>query len=140
MIFVTEAFEGIDTGLEFDQPIGKVYVACCRKGLCSDPVLEALDVVNGRWALHVVRAIDLGHRRFNDLRRSLGINPSSLNERLEDLERAGLILQVEATVHAPAGYQLTPLGVQLAAALKPLGDWACDNMETLIAASPYCRS
>jgi DNA-binding HxlR family transcriptional regulator len=56
------------------------------------PVACALDVIGDRWTLLVLRELTFAPQRFTDLRRTLvGIPPRLLVERLETLQRQGLV-------------------------------------------------
>ena len=58
------------------------------------PLARAAEIVAERWTLLIVRELLLGAWRFSDLRRRLGeASPSVLTERLESIERKGLITQ-----------------------------------------------
>lgn len=86
----------------------------------------ALELIGERWALLIVRELMFGGRRFSDLRATLpGISAKILTERLEGLERAGI---VERHQMPPPGavqlYQLTPWGYQADEAIMALGRWA----------------
>ena len=73
----------------------------------------ALELVGERWSLLIVRELMFGGRRFSDLRSSLrGVSANILAQRLEGLERVGIIqrrrLPPPASVQI---YELTPLGL-----------------------------
>jgi DNA-binding HxlR family transcriptional regulator len=96
----------------------KVYGQYC--GLA-----KALDLVGERWTLLIIRDLFFGPRRFADLVEGLrGISTSVLNERLNRLEDARLIIR--RTLPPPAAskvYELTEDGQELARALVPLAAW-----------------
>ncbi|HEY6868791.1 MAG TPA: helix-turn-helix domain-containing protein, partial [Novosphingobium sp.] len=103
---------------------GKWYDDACGTAL-------AMELVGERWALLVVRELMFGGRRFSDLRAALpGISAKVLTERLEGLERAGIVARRQLP---PPGavqvYELTPWGYQADEAIMALGRWA--------AASPH---
>lgn len=86
----------------------------------------ALELVGERWALLVVRELMFGGRRFSDLRAALpGISAKVLTERLDGLERAGIVTRRQLP---PPGavqlYELTPWGYQADEAIMALGRWA----------------
>ena len=86
----------------------------------------ALEVIGERWALLVVRELMFGGRRFSDLRRSLpGISAKVLTERLEGLERMGVVRRVQAPPPAALRiYALTEWGRGVEPMLQELGRWA----------------
>ena len=87
---------------------------------------HALDLVGERWALLVMRELMLGPKRFGDLRADLpGISANVLTQRLEGLEKAGLL--VRRKLPPPAAvqvYELTPWGYEAEPIVQSLGRWA----------------
>ena len=56
------------------------------------PVAKAMEVLDERWTLLVVRELLLGSRHFNELRRGVPkMSPALLSKRLRSLERAGIV-------------------------------------------------
>lgn len=93
----------------------------------GDPcgVARALDHVGERWALLVVRELQLGPKRFTDLRTGLqGASQNVLSQRLRELEDSGVIRQRRLGPPAPAGvYELTEWGQDLLPVIAALGAW-----------------
>ncbi len=86
----------------------------------------ALERVGDRWSLRIVEALLDGPRRFGELAAAIpGIAPNVLSERLRRLVRAG-ILVARPYERRPVRYEyaLTADGVELAAAVRSLADWA----------------
>ena len=87
---------------------------------------HGLELVGERWSLLVLRELMFGPRRFGELRRELpGISANVLAQRLDGLERAGLLRR--ETLPPPAGvqvYALTPWGYEAGAVIAALGRWA----------------
>ena len=75
-----------------------------------------------RWALGTIYACSSGAQRFNEFRQSLpGISPTTLSERLEQLEDAGMVERHLIPGRPPhAEYRLTTKGKRLAAAVTGL--------------------
>lgn len=92
---------------------------------------HALDLVGERWALVVVRELLLGPKRFVDLQRDIaGIGPGALTQRLQQLERAGIVIR--RTLPAPArvlAYDLTGWGRELEQVNAALSAWASRSPE-----------
>jgi DNA-binding HxlR family transcriptional regulator len=91
---------------------------------CS--IAHGLDLVGERWALLVVRELLLGPKRYTDLRRGLpNVSPNLLSQRLDELERAGIVRRRK--LPPPAGarvYELTDWGLELEPIVLSLGRWA----------------
>jgi DNA-binding HxlR family transcriptional regulator len=86
----------------------------------------ALELLGERWALLIIREMMFGGRRFSDLRGGLpGISAKVLTERLEGLERAGVLRrrQLPPPVSAQV-YELTDWGYQAEESIQALGRWA----------------
>jgi len=87
---------------------------------------HALDLIGERWALLVMRELMLGPKRFSDIRADLpGISANVLTQRLEGLEKAGIV--VRRRLAPPASgqvYELTEWGYQARPVMGALGRWA----------------
>ena len=56
------------------------------------PVAKAMELLDERWTMLVVRELLLGSRHFNDLRRGVPkMSPALLSKRLKSLTRAGVV-------------------------------------------------
>ncbi len=87
------------------------------------PVAKAMELLDERWTLLVVRELLAGSVRFNDLRRgNPKMSPALLAKRLRTLERAGV---VRRTVDdGRSRYTLTPCGEELRGIVNGLGAWS----------------
>ena len=87
---------------------------------------HALDLVGERWAMHVVRELMLGPKRYSDLKADLpGISTNMLSDRLSELERTGLVRRRRLPPPAAAWvYELTEYGADLEPIITGLGRWA----------------
>ena len=86
------------------------------------PVSKAMELLDERWTMLVIRELVTGSRRFNELRRGLPrMSPALLSKRLSQLARAGLIARhVDGNeVH----YLLSPAGEELQPIVEALGAW-----------------
>ena len=65
----------------------------CRSCAPVPPELrEIADLLERRWTLGTIYACSSGAARFNEFRQSLpGVSPTTLSERLEQLEDAGIV-------------------------------------------------
>lgn len=86
------------------------------------PVAKAMELLDERWTLLVVREMLAGSRHFNDIRRGVPrMSPALLSKRLRRLTQAGL---VERRDHGGrTSYVLTPAGEELRPAVEALGQW-----------------
>ena len=86
------------------------------------PVAKAMEVLDERWTLLVVRELLAGSTRFNELRRgNPRMSPALLSKRLRTLERAGLVRREMVGAHA--AYTLTESGRDLTDVVMALGVW-----------------
>ncbi len=86
------------------------------------PVAKAMEVLDERWTLLVVRELLLGSRHFNDLRRGVPkMSPALLSKRLKSLARVGVVQRTE--VDGRTTYSLTECGKELADVIDALGSW-----------------
>lgn len=86
------------------------------------PVAKAMELLDERWTLLVVRELLLGSAHFNDLRRGVPkMSPALLSKRLKSLTRAGVIERTE--IDGRTSYSLTECGRELAGVVDALGSW-----------------
>lgn len=85
-------------------------------------VAKAMELLDERWTLLVVRELLAGSTHFNELRRgNPKMSPALLSKRLRSLERAGVI---ERMSEAGRGYyRLTRSGQELRPVVEALGVW-----------------
>jgi len=86
------------------------------------PVAKAMELLDERWTMLVVRELVSGSTRFNELRRGVPrMNPTLLSKRLQQLVRAGLVArQADGT---DVRYVLTDAGRELQVVVEALGTW-----------------
>ena len=106
-----------------------------RPGRASDDnelitgVVEALDVLRGKWNVHLLFFMARGVHRHGELLQCLsGASKKVMTDALRALERDGLV-QRPAGVQAPprAGYSLTPLGWSMTEPLVALAEWGATH-------------
>lgn len=86
------------------------------------PVAKAMELLDERWTLLVVRELLKGSSHFNDLRRGVPkMSPALLSKRLKSLTKAGLVDRTEAD--GRTSYSLTESGQELSAVVEALGAW-----------------
>jgi DNA-binding HxlR family transcriptional regulator len=94
---------------------------------------DALYVIGGKWKLRIIIALAEGHKRFNELQRTIdGISAKVLSNELKELELNGF---VKRTVHTgtPVMVEYEPTGYTetLHDVLKSLAEWGAMHREKL---------
>jgi DNA-binding HxlR family transcriptional regulator len=86
------------------------------------PVAKAMEVLDERWTLLVVRELLAGSSHFNELRRGVPkMSPALLSKRLRTLERAGVVRR--NVTAGRTSYALTDSGRELSAVVQALNAW-----------------
>lgn len=102
-------------------------MARVRRKSLSDiecPIARSLDLVGEAWTLLIVRDALLGATRFQDFQERLGMPPSTLTRRLEQLTEQGLLARtVYEEKPVRERYELTEKGADLAPVLLALSAW-----------------
>ena len=90
------------------------------------PVYAAINLLQEKWTLHIIRSLLEGAKGFNELRREVGgCNPSTLSERLEMLVTHGILHKtVHSTMPPRTSYELTPAGVALQDVIHSISTWS----------------
>ncbi|MFI5907765.1 winged helix-turn-helix transcriptional regulator [Dactylosporangium sp. NPDC051541] len=82
------------------------------------PVAKAMELLDERWTMLVLRELMAGSGRFNDLRRGLPrMSPALLSKRLQHLTAVGLIRNDDGR------YVLTEAGFELAPIVEAIAVW-----------------
>lgn len=86
---------------------------------------DALYVIGGKWRLRIILALSDGHKRFNDLQRTItGISARVLSNELKELEINGFLTRkVYTDFPVVIEYELTPYSDTLAPVLESLIEW-----------------
>jgi DNA-binding HxlR family transcriptional regulator len=89
------------------------------------PVAATLDLLNGKWTLHILRVLLNGRKRFNELSRAIGACSSrTLCHRLRALEEQGILVrEVKTTIPPWVEYELTEKGRALNAVIDSIVQW-----------------
>lgn len=86
------------------------------------PVAKAMELLDERWTLLIVRELVCGPARFNDLRRGLPrMSPTLLSRRLNQLTNAGVVDR--RTENDEIRYTLTQAGQELRPVVEALAVW-----------------
>ena len=77
---------------------------------------ETAVVLDRRWTMATIYACSSGATRFNEFRQSLpGVSPTTLSDRLEQLEQAGIVERHTVAGRPPyTEYVLTDRGIEIA--------------------------
>ncbi|AYB35131.1 winged helix-turn-helix transcriptional regulator [Chryseolinea soli] len=89
------------------------------------PVMDALEVIGGKWKFPILYSLCSGKKRFKDLLEDIGkITPKMLSLELKDLEINGLVTRTAiATVPVTVEYEMTKYGTTLEPVLRHIQDW-----------------
>ncbi|MCI4676688.1 winged helix-turn-helix transcriptional regulator [Candidatus Mycolicibacterium alkanivorans] len=86
------------------------------------PVAKAMELLDERWTMLVVRELLQGSAHFNDLHRGVPkMSPALLSKRLKSLTHAGLVKRTE--IDGRSSYSLTESGQELSGVVDALGAW-----------------
>lgn len=86
------------------------------------PVAKAMELLDERWTMLVIRELLEGSRHFNELRRGVPrMSPALLSTRLRTLVRAGVVERYEDGNRI--SYSLTPAGKELRPIVESIGQW-----------------
>ncbi len=93
----------------------------------------ALAVVGGKWKVLVLWHLAPGARRFGELRRLVaGISEKMLIQQLREMEADEIVARKDFRKVPPrVEYSLTPFGVSLTEALRPLCDWGTKHVKRI---------
>ncbi|MFE1929660.1 winged helix-turn-helix transcriptional regulator [Streptomyces sp. NPDC059474] len=93
----------------------------------------AVDVIDGKWKVLIIWALDHQRCRFGELRRLVpGVSEKVLTQQLRELEADGIVhREIYDVVPPKVEYSLTELGDELNTALGPLGAWGKRRMAVL---------
>ena len=92
-------------------------------GSCE--IVDALNLLSGRWKLPILWKLSYGNMRYNELKRQVhGITNIMLTRSLQELEAHGLVIRIHYSEVPPhVEYGLTMAGLKLVPALHELKKW-----------------
>ena len=93
----------------------------------------ALDVVGGKWKVLILWHLASKALRFGELRRIVdGISEKMLIQSVREMEGDGIVVRKDFHEVPPrVEYSLTPFGVSLTVALRPLCEWGTKHMKRI---------
>jgi DNA-binding HxlR family transcriptional regulator len=94
-------------------------------------IASAMEIIGNKWTALILRDLAEGPRRFSELEKSVGnINPRTLSQRLDDLEKHAIITRRSFAETPPRiEYTLTRKGEDLVPVLRQMAAWGnkyCD--------------
>ncbi len=97
-------------------------------------VQDTMDVLKGRWKIHIIAALCYDKLRFSDLQKEIvGISAKMLSSELKDLEINKLVERtVLKTQPVSVEYELTAYGYTLKKVIENLADWGIQHRKTII--------
>lgn len=95
------------------------------------PVAATMNLLNGKWTLHILRELMVGRKRFNELSRAVGaVSSRTLCCRLRALEDQGILTrEVLHTIPPWVEYDLTEKGRALNAVIDSIVAWGTTYMQ-----------
>jgi DNA-binding HxlR family transcriptional regulator len=88
-------------------------------------IASAMEIIGNKWTALILRDLAGGQKRFSELQESVGsINPRTLSQRLDDLEKHKIITKKSfAEVPPRTEYTLTKKGLDLVPVLEQMAAW-----------------
>ena len=95
---------------------------------------DTLNVISGKWKLHIIRALLLSKYRFNELNKKIpNITPRMLSKELKELELNGVVKRtVYNTVPVTVEYELTSSGLLMKDLIGELVKWGITHRESVM--------
>lgn len=99
-------------------------------GVC--PFVTAQKLLQGKWAILILHALNEGTKRFNELERDIQITHATLSSQLKYMEKEGLVHRtVYPEVPPRVEYSLTAMGRRFAPVLDSIRIWGEEYIEFL---------
>ncbi len=116
-----------DTGCDTSAPLEE---AAQPSAVDYCPVHAAIQLLQEKWTLHIVRALLDGPMGFNELGRAVGgCNPATLKLRLDRLEAQGVVIRTVQSFMPPrTSYELSPAGVDLQRVISAIDGWGREHL------------
>lgn len=99
-------------------------------GIC--PFVTAQKLLQGKWAILILHALNEGTKRFNELERDIQITHATLSSQLKYMEKEGLVHRtVYPEVPPRVEYSLTAMGRRFVPVLDSIQVWGEEYIEFL---------
>lgn len=97
----------------------------CRDGNIPCGVEKTLKILGSKWTTLILHNLFAGKMRFGELQRSMkGISPKTLSERLQVLEKEGIIRKkIFAEIPLHVEYSLTEKGKSFEDVINKMAEW-----------------
>ncbi|GHB68446.1 winged helix-turn-helix transcriptional regulator [Persicitalea jodogahamensis] len=107
------------------------HIAC--KGTIR-AVHDAMDVLGGRWKMHIVASLRYGEKRYSEILKDIsGISGKMLSRELRDMEINQLIERsVKSTQPVVVSYELTDYGKTIFPVIESLAKWGSEHRQKII--------
>ncbi|KFC20877.1 winged helix-turn-helix transcriptional regulator [Epilithonimonas lactis] len=107
-------------------------IKCCKTNMMA--VQDTMDVLKGRWKIHIIAALCYDKMRFSDLQKEIeGISAKMLSSELKDLEVNQLLKRtVLKTQPISVEYELTEYGYTLKKVIENLADWGIQHRKRIV--------
>ena len=107
-------------------------IKCCKTNMMA--VQDTMDVLKGRWKIHIIAALCYDKLRFSDIQKEIeGISAKMLSSELKDLEINQLITRtVLSTQPISVEYELTDYGRTLKKIIENLAEWGIEHRKKII--------
>lgn len=88
-------------------------------------IASAMEIIGSKWTALILRDLSMGPKRFSELEKSVGsINPRTLSQRLDDLEKHAIVTKRSFSEVPPRiEYTLTGKGEDLVPVLQQMATW-----------------
>ena len=97
------------------------------KDLPKCPVETTLALIGDKWKVLIIRDLLNGTKRFNELKKIMGISQKVLTTNLRKMEEDGLLVRkVYKEVPPRVEYTLSDVGYSLAGVLNSMASWGTD--------------
>lgn len=108
-----------------------VYTYCMPE-LQNHPICgvhKTIKIIGSKWTILILHTLCGGTMRFGQLQRTLiGISPKTLSQRLQELEKEGIIQKkIFAEVPLHVEYSLTSKGISLKEIFDKMDEWGNGN-------------
>lgn len=95
---------------------------------------DTLNVLSGKWKLHIMGALLDGKKRFTEIENSIPkINPRMLSKELKELEVNGIVSRtVHNTIPVAVEYELTKSGYSIGDVLEVMVEWGLQHRKQVM--------